>query len=69
VLENAEMRSLVKLSNEESTDLVVYGFSILHRLEFMDFVLHFGLEFDGVDAFLTALTKEKPNAFKAEIKP
>ena len=63
------MNNINGLTIEENTDIVVYGFSVLHRIEFLEFVLQFGMEFEGVDSFLTALMNSKPLTFKNDMKP
>lgn len=44
------MKNLNGLSFDENIDYVVYGFSILHRIDFLDFILHWGIEFESIDA-------------------
>lgn len=38
-------------TEEDNKDLVIYGFTQLHRTEFLDFVLAFGMEFETLDLF------------------
>ncbi len=47
----------------------MYSFSILHRIDFLDFILHFGIEFETIDIFLTNLINHKPDTFKGDLKP
>ncbi|CAD8047864.1 unnamed protein product [Paramecium primaurelia] len=64
VLEHSE---LAQLSVEN--DIVIYGFTAYHRIEFLDFVLSFGMDFDSIDQFYQVLQREKPQCFSAEYKP
>lgn len=55
--------------NLHNHDLVIYGFSILHRIDFLDYTLHFGTEHDSLDALLQHIAQYKPSTFATDIRP
>jgi chromodomain-helicase-DNA-binding protein 3/chromodomain-helicase-DNA-binding protein 4 len=63
------MKSLNGLSTSEQNDIVVYGFSVLHRLDFLEYILTFGVELDSLDAFFKALSENKPESFRSDMRP
>jgi chromodomain-helicase-DNA-binding protein 3/chromodomain-helicase-DNA-binding protein 4 len=60
---------------------VVYGFSAFHRIDFLEFLLKFGVEFDSIEQLAilynqsyiyvghSRLSAEKPSTFKGDVRP
>ena len=47
----------------------MHGFTEQHRIEFLAFILEFGMDFSSIDAFWLELLKSRPSAFKKDSKP
>lgn len=65
-------KSLMKSANMNETDrfkFVLNGFNEHHRVEFLSFILEFGMDFNSIDQFWSELLKNRSETFKKDHKP
>ncbi|KAL4501101.1 hypothetical protein ABPG73_013839 [Tetrahymena malaccensis] len=65
-------KSHMKFANMTDIDrfqFVLNGFNEFHRMEFLSFILEFGMDFNTIDQFWLELQKNRPETFKKDHKP
>lgn len=49
--------------------LVSFGLNFMHRVDFIDFIIRFGLNFDSVDTIYQHLCTKYPESYGSAFKP